>query len=225
MLFYGANIQEVGKLHEILTTFERWTGKSINLSKSFLNYSWNMTPRDTTSISSLLRLHPFLDSGYYLGLLTCLPRSKTLVFQGIQEKVQRKVSRWKARALSQAMAAALPSYNMSVFLLPKAICHSINTILKNFWWDFNDDKQWHYHPKAWSYICSPKDSGGLGLRRMYDINWGMITKLGWQMLPDNSCLWVKVLKAKYLSHRKYMQVQPSSDSTWVWKGGSSNQET
>lgn len=53
---------------------------------------------------------------------------------------------------------------------------------------------------------------------MHDINRAMIAKLGCQVLSNNNQFWVQVLKAKYLSNRRFMNVQPSIDSTSIWKG-------
>jgi hypothetical protein len=51
---------------------------------------------------------------------------------------------WKAKTLSQvgrlvlikSVAATLPSYAMSTFLLPLSFCNELDRILKNFWWGF-----------------------------------------------------------------------------------------
>jgi hypothetical protein len=57
-------------------------------------------------------------------------RKKTAVFMEIKDKIVAKISGWKARLLSQAarttllksIANAIPSYIMSLFLLPKSLC-------------------------------------------------------------------------------------------------------
>jgi hypothetical protein len=51
---------------------------------------------------------------------------------------------WRAKTLSQAgrlvlikaIAAAVPSYAMSTFLLPKSFCRRLDQMFKNFWWGF-----------------------------------------------------------------------------------------
>jgi hypothetical protein len=70
--------------------------------------------------------------------------SKKRAFQGIIDKVLGKIEGWKAKSLSQvgrlvlikSIAAALPSYAMSSFLLPKSFCSELDRIFKNFWWGF-----------------------------------------------------------------------------------------
>jgi hypothetical protein len=55
--------------------------------------------------------------------------------------VKSKVEGWRAKFLSQAsrlvliksVAAAIPSYAMNTFLLPKSICSNLDKVFKNFW--------------------------------------------------------------------------------------------
>jgi hypothetical protein len=69
-------------------------------------------------------------------------RKKTAVFMEIKDKIVAKISGWKARLLSQAarttllksIANAIPSYIMSLFLLPKSLCSVANAVLGKFWW-------------------------------------------------------------------------------------------
>lgn len=48
--------------------------------------------------------------------------------------------------LIQYVAAAIPTFTMSTFLLPKTLCKEIDTLSKNFWWGFQKKKK----------NCSPK---------------------------------------------------------------------
>ena len=75
--------------------------------------------------------------------------SKKRAFHGIIEKLQSRIEGWRAKTLSQVgrlvlikfVAAALPSYAMSSFLLPNAFCFELDRILKNFWWGFPTKKK------------------------------------------------------------------------------------
>lgn len=114
-------------------------------------------------ISSILCLQPAREAGNYLGLPLSIPRSKRKACKDIQEKVSNRLVGWKARSLSQvgwtvliqSVATAIPSYYMSVFILPKTISRDIDRHIKNFWWGF-DGASRRFHPKAWEQICKPK---------------------------------------------------------------------
>jgi hypothetical protein len=82
--------------------------------------------------------------------------SKKESFQGIIDKVLSRIEGWRAKTLSQAsrlvliksVAAALPSYAMSSFLLPLSICNELDRIFKNFWWGFHFKKTRNLSLKA-----------------------------------------------------------------------------
>jgi hypothetical protein len=104
--------------------------------------------------------------------------SKNVAFQSILDKVLNRIECWRAKTLSQAgrltliksVAATLPSYAMSSFLLPNSICIGLDRIFKNFWWGFSPKKVRNLSLKAWDSLCLPKSVGGLGLKRMKDVD-------------------------------------------------------
>jgi hypothetical protein len=123
---------------------------------------------------------------------------------------------WRAKSLSQAgrlvlikaVAAAIPSFAMSTFLLPKGFCRKIDQLFKNFWWGFPPEKLRNLSLKSWNSICSPKALGGLGLRKMEEVNLALISKLGWKLLTQADSLWVCQLKGKYISYGSFLSLLP-----------------
>lgn len=80
------------------------------------------------------------------------------------------------------------------------------------------DKSSNFHLKTWVDISLYKELGGLGLRRMYDLNRAMVAKLGWQVIKEPECLWVQAVKAKYLGNSSFLEYQDKPDVSWIWKG-------
>jgi hypothetical protein len=80
---------------------------------------------------------------------------------------------------------------MSVFMLPNYVCSASDKMIKDFWWGFDARRNHHLTIQAWSSICTPKTMGGLGLRRMQDMNLTLLAKLGWKMLANPPFSWVK----------------------------------
>lgn len=134
------------------------------MAKSFLSYSNNLSLADTQRICHIMRIAHASGPSNYLGLPLVLSKSKTDVFSELKEKVQRRVASWKAKNLSQAgrpvlikaVASAMPSYVMSMFLLPKGLCRSIDGIFKNFWWGFPEDHRNIFTPKLSEIFANPK---------------------------------------------------------------------
>ena len=71
--------------------------------------------------------------------------------------------------------------------------------------------------KAWDSICLPKDLGGLGIRKMREVNLALISKLGWKLLCKVDMMWVSQLRGKYLFSNSFLSPSLSSSSC-PWKG-------
>jgi hypothetical protein len=49
----------------------------------------------------------------------------------------------------------------------------------------------------WDTICSKKENGGLGVRRIREFNFALLGKWCWRMKVEKMSLWYKVLVARY----------------------------
>lgn len=58
MFFYHANQGEVWQLQQYIKAFARWSGQVINLQKSFLHFSNNLSPNRIAQFSTILCLQP-----------------------------------------------------------------------------------------------------------------------------------------------------------------------
>jgi hypothetical protein len=62
--------------------------------------------------------------------------------------------------------------------------------------------------KAWDSLCLPKDLGGLGLRKMREVNLALISKLRWKLLNRSDSMWVTQLHYKYLNSSSLLSLPP-----------------
>ena len=106
---------------------------------------------------------------------------------------------------------------MSSLLLPKIICNKIDSTLRGFWWGAGPGKN-HMCLKSWKSIYQPKSYGGLGFYRTLDTNYALISKLRWSLAAEEDKAWVSLLKSKYLKGVPFMQIIPSQNCSWLWKG-------
>lgn len=70
----------------------------------------------------------------------------------------------------------------------------------------------------WETVCKSKDKGGMGIRRMTDMNKALLTKVGWRLV-ENKTGWGRIMKAKYLAnnHFRYNLINndlPSGSKIW-----------
>jgi hypothetical protein len=179
------------------------------------------------AIKIILNLPLILAKAKYLGIPLFMHRKKKDTFIELKDRIFATIIGWTARLLSQAarttfvtsVANAIPTYIMSLFLLPKYFCSEINTLIQKFWWGFPQEKNHKLSFLSWDNICSPKASGGLGLRSIEFQNSSLLARLGWKMTTNQPLLWVDALRGKYLQHGiSFLNAPFNSLSSRIWKG-------
>ncbi|KAB1219217.1 hypothetical protein CJ030_MR3G001300 [Morella rubra] len=226
IFFTRANGREIRSIKYILQKYEQWSGQKVNYQKSSVTFSRNTLLVVQTQLCDELGLKKMRLGSKYLGLPLIMPRSKIQVFNVIREKVLKKLAGWQSKVLSQAgrtlllrsTAAAMPQYHMASLLLPKTWCEELDRHFKNFFWGFGTDGSRHFTPVAWSRICLPKPWGGVGLRKLFDINRALLAKLGWSLLANPDQLWARIIKAKYYRNSTFLSAFFGSRSSWAWQG-------
>ena len=122
--------------------YEFASGQAINRQKTSLFFSRNARQETRESIKNMLGARIIMDCEKYLGLSMVGGRAKTTTFREIQERISKRVLGWKEKFISKAggeifiktVAQAIPTYFMSLFKLPKALCDNINSTLARYWW-------------------------------------------------------------------------------------------
>jgi hypothetical protein len=190
-------------------------------------FSRNCRSEKKNSIKGILNLNLIPARAKYLGIPLFLLKNKSNSFIELKDRIFSKITGWKARLLSQmarttlvkSVANAIPTYIMSIFLLPKSFCEVINSGLRKFWWGFPQEKKHNLSLLAWNNICQPKALGGLGLRSMEFLNNSLLARLGWKLTSNQPLLWVDALRGKYLKNGvSFLNASPNLVSSWIWKG-------
>lgn len=93
-------------------------------------------------LSEILGVHNDLSTGKYLGLPSLIGRSKKSVFKFLKDRMEKSIQGWNNKLLSRAgkavllknVAQSIPSYCMSCFKIPKALCQELERLMNGFWW-------------------------------------------------------------------------------------------
>ena len=102
LLFYQATLREGEVVAEILQTYERASGQSINLEKSSVFFSNNTTDTLKQQMLQILGVKEVVKFESYLGLLTLIGRDKYNTFAYLKDRVWKKLQGWKGMLLSKA---------------------------------------------------------------------------------------------------------------------------
>ncbi|RVW28628.1 hypothetical protein CK203_113316 [Vitis vinifera] len=78
----------------------------------------------------------------YLGLPLGAPNRSSSVWDGVEEKMRRKLALWKRQFLSKggriilikSTLASIPLYQMSLFRMPKSVARRLEKLQRNFLW-------------------------------------------------------------------------------------------
>ncbi|KAL6198569.1 hypothetical protein ACLB2K_028358 [Fragaria x ananassa] len=167
-LFGQATLQECQAVKNILGIYARASGQMINLQKSSVVFSGNVSLQVQNRLASVQGVNCVNEHGLYLGLPIHVERNKTAIFTYLEERLTKKLISWRSKILSaggkelltKVVAQTLPNYVMNCYLIPKSVCDDLQQLCSQFFWGSTDEKK-KIHRRSWERMCAPKEAGAL----------------------------------------------------------------
>lgn len=180
MIFTEATGRGADRVAQILDEYHRGSGQLVNKNKSAVFYSANCEQEAKDAVHNSLQIGTEALGERYLGLPTSVGKVSDGVFEYIPSRIRNFICGWSENLLScvgrevliKANAQAVPTYPMSCFKLPSAICKRMTTFISNFWWGSSVDNH-KIHWLKWDKLTEPK-LGGMGFRDMALFNQAML---------------------------------------------------
>ncbi|XP_075478858.1 uncharacterized protein LOC142519715 [Primulina tabacum] len=224
LIFFKATVEECDGIRQCLLLYEKASGQLISFEKSSLSFSPNTAEAITQSIKHRLSISITQGHEIYLGLPTFSLRTKKIKFRYLIERVVTRLQGWGHKTFSasgketliKSILQSIPTYAMSCFHIPKAICNAIEKECANFWWGMQDGKR-NMHWKTWQTLCVPKCMGGLGFRQLESFNKALLAKQLWRIVGAPESVVARVLKARYFKHQDIMQASLGSNPSFIWR--------
>ena len=197
LLFCKANRRTVMGVLKLLDQFSQVSGLHINKDKSLAMFS--KATRDVHCLLNTLQFRqppPYIK---YLGLPLSVVYPKTYQFRGLVDKCQSRMEGWCCKNLSLAGKVELVhtvihgmiAYWSQTYKFPNKVIGDLERVCAKFVCG-DGLRTW-----SWASICKPNAEGGLGIRRIRDVNNAAGVKLLWRCLQGDG-LWAKFMMAKYV---------------------------
>ena len=200
ILFCEAKKEALLHLGWILFWFEAASGLKINLDKSMVIPVGEV--EGVLEMAAEIGCRVGQLPTVYLGLPLGAPNRASSVWDGVEEKMRRRLALWKHQYLSKggritlikSTLASIPLYQMSVFRMPKSMARRIEKLQRDFLWGGANGGN-KAHLVKWEVVCADKEKGGLGLRKLACLNKALLGKWIWRFARAKEELWKKVLEA------------------------------
>ncbi|GLT32300.1 hypothetical protein SLA2020_069760 [Shorea laevis] len=205
LIFVGkASLSNATYLENLLAFFCQRSSQKINLSKSKILFSHNVTVETKLNICAKLNIPETHSLGKYLGFPISPKRLSKADCSFIVDKVRSKLTSWKAGMLSKAgrvtlassVLSTIPNYYMQGAYLPESIHKELDSLTGQFIWGSTSEKR-KTHLVSWDRVTQPKKLGGLGLRSSKEANQALMAKVQWRMISEKDRLWSKAFCEKY----------------------------
>ncbi|XP_019177735.1 PREDICTED: uncharacterized protein LOC109172940 [Ipomoea nil] len=224
LFFFRANSFEARILRDVLEEYGGASGQHVNYAKTSILFGNNVHREDKEAVCETLGIHEQQGRGRYLGLPGFVGRRKKEILGFIKDKVRARIMHWGNHFLSRAgretllktVLQSIPNYAMNVFLLPKGLCEDIERLMNSFWWGCEGKGGKGIRWSAWGELCKPKLYGGMGFRRVREMNLAMLGKQGWKFLNNPNALVTRVFKARYFLKCSFLEAGVGSNPSFVW---------
>ncbi|XP_022024386.1 uncharacterized protein LOC110924699 [Helianthus annuus] len=223
-LFARGDIRSVQCLLTSLSNFTNMSGLVPSIPKS-TGFFCNVPSHVKNHILSIM---PFVEGSLPVKYLGVPLISSGLLYKDCKilvERLDQRISNWKNKLLSfagrlQLVNSVLSSMHVfwsSVFILPSRIILDLEAKMHNFLW--SSDGLFHKGKAkaSWKSICVPKYEGGLGIRRIGDVNKALMISHIWSILVKRESLWVEWVHSYRLKGHSFWTCKAVATTCCSWR--------
>ncbi|RVW87760.1 Transposon TX1 uncharacterized 149 kDa protein [Vitis vinifera] len=186
----------------LLMWFEAISGLNINLEKS------EILPVGSVENAEVLASELGCKVGSlpstYLGLPLGAPHKSVVVWDGVEERMRKRLALWKRQFISKggrltlirSTLASMPIYLMSLMRIPRVVRLRLEKIQRDFLWGGGALEK-RPHLVNWDVVRSHKMKGGLGIRNFSILNRALLCKWSWRFAAERDSFWKLVISSKY----------------------------
>jgi hypothetical protein len=211
ILFMDHDIEQSKNLKLLLCVFEQLSGLKISFHKSE-SFCYGEAKESSEQYAELfgcgMGKYPFK----YLGIPMHHKKLNNADWKVIEEKIEKRLSCWKANMLSyggrliliNSVLSSLALFMLSFYEVPKGILYKLDFYRSKFFWQGNNHKK-KYRLTKWSIIYRPKEQCDLGILDLEKQNKGLLSKWLFNLINKDGA-WQQLVRNKYLRDKSITQV-------------------
>ena len=207
LIFFDGSADLLSGILQILEEFRQISGLSINKNKTELLIDGGSASR-CRELASQMGIAQGSLPVRYLGV-PLSPRKMTHTnFQPLLDKISARFNSWTIKhllfagrfQLIQAVIYSTISFWASMFIIPNECIRILERMCNAFLWNGAPNSA-RGVKIAWESVCTPKEAGGLGLKRLADWNVVLGLKLIWLLYAAGGSLWVSWVRRNLIGWR------------------------
>ncbi|KAJ9699874.1 hypothetical protein PVL29_005640 [Vitis rotundifolia] len=181
LVFCEASQDQMAHLSWLLMWFEAISGLRINLDKSEILPVGRVENLEALALEVGCKVGRLPNS--YLGIPLGANHKSMAVWDGVEERFRRRLALWKRNYISKggritlirSTLSSMPIYLMSLLRMPRVVSLRLEKIQKDFLWGGGALER-KPHLVNWDSVCSDIRKGGLGVRRLSNLNRALLCK-------------------------------------------------
>ncbi|XP_026428848.1 uncharacterized protein LOC113324774 [Papaver somniferum] len=187
LIFCKGNLHSLQNLKNMLVLYECASGQCVNYAKSKFYFGGDRISR-AIAISNYFGMERAMFPDKYLGIQLKPGIVRHIHVRQVVEKIMDKLAGWK-------VISSYVIHSMAVCKWPCTVIKQVERPIRNFLWSGDAEKR-KYFTVLYDDPCLSKREGGLGIKKLNDVNMAMLMKL-WISIRDSNKIWARFLKAKY----------------------------
>lgn len=223
LIFFDGAAESLRGILQILEEFRLISGLKINRQKTELLLDGGSTSRCRDLATEMGISHGALPLRY-LGVPLSPKKMTRSDFQPLLDKISARFNSWTVRHLSfagrfqliQAVIYSTISFWASMFIIPNECVVILERMCEAFLWNGAPNSA-RGAKIAWDSVCTPKEAGGLGLKRLADWNKVLGLKLIWLLFTAGGSLWVSWVRRNLIGEENFWPLEPRRRGSWIWK--------
>lgn len=193
LIFFDGTADSLRGILQILEEFRLISGLKINRQKSELLLDGGSASR-CRNLENEMGIAQGALPLRYLGVLYIFKENDTYRLQPLTDKIAARFSSWTVKhlffagrfQLIQAVIYSIISFWASMFIIPAECVEILERMCGAFLWNGAQNSA-RRGKISWDSVFTPKEAGGLGLKRLADWNRVLGLKLIWLILTAEVC--------------------------------------